>query len=621
MRTSRSHPSIPLTVAFAALLIAVSPQPARGACIPGFSDAGGGICSGTFVYTGAPQTVTLPANVDRIAAVVAGAEGGTSLEEQVDPFGGAASPGGKGGRETATIPVAAGATLTVVVGQAGTGGGLAPPGFGGYGGGGHGTSRYGGNGGGGSYVFDANGPLIVAGGGGGGGYDYNPVVMGHGDQQAPGGAGSGASPASDGQSVSFCCDGTAPYKANGGGGANPSSGGLGGHPSLPPSYAFGQADGDAGYGPALDENNFGVGGSTHNGGCCYYTGWAGGGGGGYYGGGGGGNIEAQLEGGGGGGGAGFVVPAALGASSEVGVQIGDGEVTIRYASTGVLPTPTVSATPGGGPTVTATPGGPTPTTTPTATRSATPTPTATLSPTPTPTATPTPSGLDHFTCYGTAASKGAVKFAQRTGDSLVDAFGPSTVTVKPPKYLCAPTNKLGEDPTAPAHPEHLEAYAIKAADKFAARTNLLVVDQFNTSGLRLDAKKPTHLLVPTLKVPGGPTPPTPAAFTTDHFECYTAAVTPKTAKFVPVPGVTLVDQFGPMTVDVQKPKLFCAPVDKNGEDPTALQHAARLVCYQIKQVDPVKFTKRTQLFLNNQFGPTELDAKKPALLCVVATLP
>ena len=35
----------------------------------------------------------------------------------------------------------------------------------------------------------------------------------------------------------------------------------------------------------------------------------------------------------------------------------------------------------------------------------------------------------------------------------------------------------------------------------------------------------------------------------------------------------------------------------------------------------MKFRKRTQFFLNNQFGPTELDATKPALLCVVATLP
>ena len=319
--------SVLLTASVAWLMIAFSAKVALG-CAPGFQDAGGGFCTATFVYTGAPESVTVPAGVSAITASVSGAEGGTSLEEQVDPFGGAASPSGKGGRESAVIPVAPGSTLAVVVGQAGTGGQLAPPGYGGYGGGGHASSRNGGNGGGGSFVFDDIGPLIAAGGGGGGGYDYNPVVMGSGDQHAPGGDGSGASPASNGQSVPFCCDGTTAYNAGGGGGLHPPVRAPGAsHPAA--LVHIGEVDGDPGSGPAIDANNFGNGGNTHNG-CCYYTGWAGGGGGGYYGGGGGGNIEAHLEGGGGGGGAGYVIPAALSSSSLTGVQAGDGEVTLTY---------------------------------------------------------------------------------------------------------------------------------------------------------------------------------------------------------------------------------------------------------------------------------------------------
>ena len=120
----------------------------------------------------------------------------------------------------------------------------------------------------------------------------------------------------------------APYEESGGGGARASSPGAGGHPTLPRDTPSGRRRGH-GSGPAIDENNFGNGGSTHNG-CCYYTGWAGGGGGGYYGGGGGGNIEAHLEGGGGGGGAGFAYPGSWAASSQIGVQLGDGKVTIRY---------------------------------------------------------------------------------------------------------------------------------------------------------------------------------------------------------------------------------------------------------------------------------------------------
>jgi len=62
--------------------------PAYGCGAP-FQDAGGGVCTATFVYnTDAPQSVTLPATVSVITAMVSGAEGGPSLEEQVDPFGG-----------------------------------------------------------------------------------------------------------------------------------------------------------------------------------------------------------------------------------------------------------------------------------------------------------------------------------------------------------------------------------------------------------------------------------------------------------------------------------------------------------------------------------------------------
>ena len=113
-------------------------------------------------------------------------------------------------------------------------------------------------------------------------------------------------------------------------------------------------------------------------------------------------------------------------------------------------------------------------------------------------------------------------------------------------------------------------------------------------------------------------PPMPAAFVTDHFQCYAASVTKSTPKFVAATDVTLEDQLGAMTVDVQKPKLLCAPVDKNGEDPGAPQHLRHLMCYQAKQVDTVKFEKVTGLFVNNQLGPLTLDAKKPALLCVPA---
>ncbi|HEY2387854.1 MAG TPA: NF038122 family metalloprotease [Candidatus Binatia bacterium] len=251
-----------------------------------------------------------------------------------------------------------------------------------------------------------------------------------------------------------------------------------------------------------------------------------------------------------------------------------------------------------------------------------PTPTPTLSATPTPSPTATVGPLDHFTCYKAAATGGSVKFLgipNPPGVSLVDQFGSAQVQVKKPKLLCAPTDANGNDPSAPAHPEHQTAYQIKYPAKPVLPTGIKVVDDFNPSGLFVDAKKPAYVFVPTTKSLIGPTPvPTPGAFVTDHFECYKVAVTKNTPKFVPVVGLPFGDQFGTMTLALKKPKYLCNPVDKNGEDPTAPAHVGHLLCYQAKQVSLPKFVKLTGIFVDNQFGSETLDAKKPALVCVPA---
>ena len=259
---------------------------------------------------------------------------------------------------------------------------------------------------------------------------------------------------------------------------------------------------------------------------------------------------------------------------------------------------------------------PSPTPQPTGTPESTATPSPT--PIPTPTALPTAQPLDHFTCYTAGPSRGSAKFAPRSGVSLTDEFGSATVDVKKPRYLCAPTSKLGEDPSAPTHPQHLEGYPLGRPGKFPTHENVVVLDQLDPSGLHVDLRKPTLLLVPSRAVPGGP-PPTASGLTIDHFQCYPASVTPHTAKFVARDGITLEDELGALTVDVQKPKLLCAPVNKNGEDPTAATHPSHLACYQVKQAG-TKFTKSTGVAVANQFGAETLDVKQPSLLCVPAVL-
>ncbi len=243
-------------------------------------------CTGTmtFAYTGAAQTFAVPTCAVSIVVEAYGAAGaslGTSL-------------GGLGGGATARIPVTGGEDLTVIVGGAGFVANT--PEFGGFGGGG-GAYNFAGDadsatGGGASDVrrgAGLDGRLIVAGGGGGGGYRI--------ETDTPGGAGGGL----------MGGDGTGqanPADFFGGGGGTQSAGG-----------AVGWAQG----GYNNEPGTFGQGGRCwHDGAGC------GGGGGGYYGGGTGGFA-------GGGGGSGFVDAAGnTETSMQVGVQAGDGVVTISW---------------------------------------------------------------------------------------------------------------------------------------------------------------------------------------------------------------------------------------------------------------------------------------------------
>lgn len=103
----------------------------------------------------------------------------------------------------------------------------------------------------------------------------------------------------------------------------------------------------------------------------------------------------------------------------------------------------------------------------------------------------------------------------------------------------------------------------------------------------------------------------------DHFLCYKGKTTAGTTKFVPQPGVGLVDEFETLNVDVKKSKGVCAPADKNGE---GIQDAAiHLKTYQVKAVTgSPKHTSQQNLTITNQLGSIVLDTVKPAMLLVPA---
>src|SRR4029079_16630534 len=147
-----------------------------------------------------------------------------------------------------------------------------------------------------------------------------------------------------------------------------------------------------------------------------------------------------------------------------------------------------------------------------------------------------PLTTDHFTCYRVRPS---ARFGIVPSVSLVDQFGSTTIEVKKLKSLCTPTSENASDPSAPAHPDHLNGYQIKAP-KFRSILNQRIVNQFGT--ILVDVKKPDRLLVPSAKSLSV-VPPAPTVSAVDHFQCYKAQISKGQPKFVPITGVTLEDQF------------------------------------------------------------------------------
>lgn len=222
--------------------------------------------------------------------------------------------------------------------------------------------------------------------------------------------------------------------------------------------------------------------------------------------------------------------------------------------------------------------------TPTSTSTATPTPTPTA--TPTVTATPTYPPVQHYQCYETHR-----KAANLSGVAVEDAFGPSTVTVKRQKRICAPSDKNGEAPDAPTDPRHLAYYTIKQTTPWSKQRGVEVTNQFGDFAVNVG--KPDRMLVPTSK--SLVTTPDPLDLPLDHFKCYRLSG----AKFRRN-GIAIETQFGALTVDVKRPLHLCAPASKNGEDPTAPSHSDYLMCFQVSGQRP---TTQPTIYTNDQFGP------------------
>jgi hypothetical protein len=138
--------------------------------------------------------------------------------------------------------------------------------------------------------------------------------------------------------------------------------------------------------------------------------------------------------------------------------------------------------------------------------------------------------VDHFQCYKIRRSKGTPKFTKIVGVTGVDQFGAYTLDLLKPRWLCAPANKSGEDPTAPSHPEHLLCYKSRNSGLQFVRRNAFTTDQFGNQ--TLDLIRRIELCVPSLKNPGVTTTSTTAAPTTTVVTTTVATTTVPTTTVV-----------------------------------------------------------------------------------------
>ena len=202
------------------------------------------------------------------------------------------------------------------------------------------------------------------------------------------------------------------------------------------------------------------------------------------------------------------------------------------------------------------------------------------------------------------------------------------VDVKKPVALCNPAT-AGAEVNLDGD-THLEAYQTKLTRTEPSQVkpvakNLSITNQLHPGGeLVVDTVRPDlyQLLVPTAKSEAGPVPaPDSAQHNVDHYNCHAVKMSEEAGRFPRGLQMQVVDQFNqPTLYDIKKPTRLCAPVDKNGEDPGAEMHTDHLMCYQAKAArGQAKHQKVLELFVNNQFGASQVDTLKEYELCLPST--
>lgn len=216
---------------------------------------------------------------------------------------------------------------------------------------------------------------------------------------------------------------------------------------------------------------------------------------------------------------------------------------------------------------------------------------------------PEPTGLDHFECYLSTATRPV-----DASVSLEDQFGRDKARVREAVRFCNPVRKIHGDKSTPIqNPDaHLKFYRIESSEP--ARTRQVHVSNQFGQNQKLQVSEPLFLAVPTQKRHPGQHGPAKGL---DHFKCYRADGEPVKAV------VDLRDQFlFSREVGVHSPFALCNPVTKeHAETVTKVQHPDdHLMCYRIDR-RPFQTDVRTR----DQFGEEGFPVKDADLLCVPST--
>ena len=138
--------------------------------------------------------------------------------------------------------------------------------------------------------------------------------------------------------------------------------------------------------------------------------------------------------------------------------------------------------------------------------------------------------------------------------------------------------------------------------------------------LTLDVNRADLLLIPTaMSMTARPEPLVPPLL--DNFQCYRLRRSPGTSKFAPVRGVRVVDGLETVVLDLLAPIRLCAPANLDGEDDAAPARPTHLLCYRTRSAS--RFGQ-ADILTSNRLGDDDGSLIHRRELCVpslVAPLP